>query len=245
MTSPAPRTDARAALPFVLCGTELEALGCGAVWWPEERLLAVADLHLEKGSSFAMRGQLLPPFDTRETLMRLGARMRALQPARVIVLGDSFHDRTARFRMADEDVALVRELTASCRWTWIAGNHDPLQPDDLGGESAPEVRLKGLVMRHEPTGESGEIAGHLHPCARVSGQSGSVRLRCFATDGERLILPAYGAFTGGLNVLDPAFDDVLPGPLRALAIGPRSVRAVARARLVPDAQQARRISRSG
>lgn len=202
-------------------GAELSPQPCGGLWWQDQRVLVVSDLHLEKGSSYAARGQMLPPYDTRATLKRIAALMERLQPVMVISLGDSFHDRRARPRMAQDDVALVRSLTAQCDWVWVEGNHDPSPPDDLGGQLASEVTIGAITFRHEPTpGRSdGEIAGHLHPSATVVGRAGWVRSRCFASDGRRMVMPAYGALTGGLNVLDRAFAPLFPDGLICGVIG--------------------------
>lgn len=170
--------------------------------------LIVADLHLEKGSAFAARGVMLPPYDTRATLARLAEAMVRLQPRTVIALGDSFHDAGADSRMHQHDAAFLTDLVAFVqRWVWIAGNHDPAPSPRYGGETAPQMDLEGLVLRHEPREGSapGEVAGHLHPCARVRSKGRSVRRRAFASDGTRLILPAFGAYTGGLNVRDTAY----------------------------------------
>lgn len=180
----------------------------GVAFVESSRTLLVADLHFEKGSSFAAKGVMLPPYDTRATLARLADAMVRLQPQTVIALGDSFHDGTAETRMHADDEAFLQDLVACVeRWVWIAGNHDPAPPPRYGGEVAGEMDLGGLVLRHEPRGGAapGEVAGHLHPCARVSRSGRSVRRRAFASDGTRLILPAFGAYTGGLNVRDAAF----------------------------------------
>ncbi|MDZ4760846.1 MAG: ligase-associated DNA damage response endonuclease PdeM [Alphaproteobacteria bacterium] len=232
--APRPRTDRR-PLAFTVAGARLEAQACGALWWEDASVLVVSDLHLEKGSSHASRGQMLPPYDTRTTLARIAALMVALRPTTVISLGDSFHDRRARARMAPDDVARVRSMTAACDWVWIEGNHDPMAPEDLGGRAAMELVLGALTFRHEPTpGGRGEIAGHLHPCALVTGRGRAVRARCFASDGERLVMPAYGALTGGLNVLDPAFDRLFPNGLVVGAMGRDGVYAAAMERLAAD-----------
>lgn len=204
-------------------------------------MLVVSDLHLEKASSYASRGQMLPPYDTRATLKRIGALIRSLQPTTVISLGDSFHDRRARPRMAADDVAMVRSMTEACDWVWIEGNHDPNPPEDLGGRMAHELLLGDLVFRHEPSPgpAAGEIAGHLHPCARVIGRGGrTVRARCFATDGERLVMPAYGALTGGLNVLDAAFASLFPDGVFAGVVGRDGVYLAAKDRLAADIARA-------
>lgn len=227
----------RAGLVFEVAGEQLSLQPCGGLWWEAASVLVVSDLHLEKASSYASRGQMLPPYDTRATLRRIGALIQALRPTTVISLGDSFHDRRARPRMAADDVALVRGMTEACDWIWIEGNHDPKPPEDLGGRMAHELVLGDLVFRHEPSigPAAGEIAGHLHPCARVIGRGGrTVRARCFATDGERLVMPAYGALTGGLNVLDVAFDYLFPRGVFAGIVGRDGVYLAAKDRLAPD-----------
>ena len=224
-------------LAFELAGQRVRALACGALWWDAPGVLVVSDLHFEKASSYAARGQMLPPYDTRATLARVGQLMEALAPRTVISLGDSFHDRRARPRMAADDVASLRRMTGSCDWMWIEGNHDPKPPEDLGGRAAVEVTIGPLTFRHIPTEgtAAGEIAGHLHPCARVVSRSGrSVRRRCFATDGARLVMPAYGALTGGLNVLDGAFARVFPKGLVAGVIGRDGVYLTGPDSLAPD-----------
>jgi DNA ligase-associated metallophosphoesterase len=177
----------------------------GALYWEAERLLVVSDLHLEKGSSFAMRGVLLPPYDTVATLGRLGAVIARHDPRVVIALGDSFHDRDAHGRLSDGNRGIVAALQLRRDWIWISGNHDPALPADLGGVVASEVAIGAIAFRHEPTGATGEIAGHLHPKARVSTRGRSVERRCFASDGARVVMPAFGAYAGGLNIRDAAF----------------------------------------
>lgn len=211
---------------------------------PEHELLLVADLHLEKGSGYASRGQMLPPYDSAETLNRLVAEMEELQPRRVIALGDSFHDRGARARMDGAVVAALREMTAVVDWVWICGNHDVSPPEDLGGRIAQEVSIGPLVFRHEPVGGPvmGEIAGHLHPCARVSGRVRSVRAKCFAANEGRLVMPSFGALTGGLNVCDEAFAPLFPNGVGAYVVGRDGVYAVSPDRLAPDRQRASRLA---
>jgi uncharacterized protein len=177
----------------------------GALFWDEQRLLVVSDLHLEKGSSFAARGVLLPPYDTVATLSRLAAVIARHDPRTVIALGDSFHDRTAHERLSDEDRDAMTSLQTGRDWIWISGNHDPALPRDLGGTVADEVAIGPIVFRHEPTGAHGEIAGHLHPKARVTARGRSMERRCFASDGERAVMPAFGAYAGGLSIRDAAF----------------------------------------
>jgi DNA ligase-associated metallophosphoesterase len=208
----------------------------GAIWWPAERTLVVSDLHLEKGSSFARRGQMLPPYDTAATLRRLGSAMARVAPARVIALGDSFHDRDGGNRLNAADRAALQQLTAATEWIWIAGNHDPEPPRDLGGWSTHELAIGPLTFRHEPRpgARPGEIAGHLHPAARVIGRGRSLRRRCFATDGSRLVMPAFGTLAGGLNVLDAAFRPLFDGHAFHAWMLNDSVHAIAARRLVGD-----------
>src|SRR4051795_393615 len=177
----------------------------GALFWKEQSLLVVSDLHLEKGSSFAARGVLLPPYDTVATLSRLAAVIARHDPRMVIALGDSFHDRDAHERLSAPDREALSAMQVRRDWIWISGNHDPALPSDLGGVVASEVAIGPIAFRHEPTGSAGEIAGHLHPKARVSARGRSMERRCFACDGTRAVMPAFGAYTGGLNIRDLAF----------------------------------------
>lgn len=218
-----------------LRGQLLTPLPEGALWWVAERTLIVSDLHLEKGSSFASRGQMLPPYDTSATLAIVESLVTEYQPERVISLGDSFHDRKAETRLDVVDADRIRRLTGATDWVWVEGNHDPDPPAHLGGRAAKVLTIGDLVFRHEPTGESGEIAGHLHPCAKVLSRVRSLRRRCFATDGERLIMPALGAFTGGLNVLDDAYGPCFPaGGMMVFALSREAVIPIATRRLLPD-----------
>jgi uncharacterized protein len=188
-----------------IAGVTLVADLSGAFFWEAERLLVVSDLHLEKGSSFAARGVLLPPYDTVATLSRLSAVIARHDPRTVIALGDSFHDRDAHQRLSAPDREAIAAVQAGRDWIWISGNHDPALPSDLGGVVASEVAIGPIVFRHEPTGAIGEIAGHLHPKARVTTRGRTVERRCFASDGMRAIMPAFGAYTGGLSIRDAAF----------------------------------------
>ena len=182
----------------------------GALFWEAQRLLVVSDLHLEKGSSFAARGVLLPPYDTAATLSRLAAVIVRHDPRTVIALGDSFHDREAHDRLSPADRDAIAALQAGRDWIWISGNHDPALPRELGGTVASEVAIGPLTFRHEPTGAHGEIAGHLHPKARVSRRGRAMERRCFAADGDRAVLPAFGAYAGGLSIRDLAFAKIFP-----------------------------------
>lgn len=215
------RTDS-VPLPFLpLCGAAVQLDPRGALVWPDEGLLVVADLHLEKGSAFARRGQMLPPYDTSETLTRLEALAADHRPRVIIALGDSFHDRWGAERLDDAARSRLAALQAGRTFVWIAGNHDPEPAKDLGGEWAREVHVGPLVLRHEPSAEgaAGEVAGHLHPVARITVRGRSIRRRCFATDGARLVLPALGAYAGGLNVRHGAVAGLFAGAFEAHVLG--------------------------
>jgi uncharacterized protein len=203
----------------------------GALFWEDQSLLIVSDLHLEKGSSFATRGVLLPPYDTVATLSRLAAVIARHDPRTVIALGDSFHDRKAHDRLSATDRDAIAALQVRRDWIWISGNHDPALPPDLGGVIASEVAVGGIAFRHEPTGASGEIAGHLHPKARVATRGRSMERRCFACDGERAVMPAFGAYTGGLSIRDAAFAKIFRTPgLVAHVLGDHRMHTIAASR---------------
>ena len=228
---------------------ELCVLRCsGALWLPAYGTLVAGDLHLEKGSAYAARGQMLPPYDSRVTLDRLEAEIAALKPERVVLLGDSFHDSGSIARMAGDDRARLDRLAEEGRdWVWLEGNHDrkalgagrtaapTFSSGDferlvgLPGRVVPELTLGALHLTHEPESDPrpGEVAGHLHPCARVVAHARMVRRACFVTNGRRLILPAFGAFTGGLNVLDPALAGLFDSRPMVAALGRDRVHALA------------------
>lgn len=213
---------------FSVAGETVVGEASGALFIPAHETLVVSDLHFEKGSFFAAKGQFLPPYDTRATLARLKAAIARFKPARVIALGDSFHDGDAGARIADEDWAQIQSLSVAHDWVWILGNHDEDLPPNIGGSVAETCTLGPLTFRHEPTEAPivGEVAGHLHPCARVRTRQRTLRRRCFVGDGQRLIMPAYGAFTGGLDVADPAFEGLFAGPLTAWVMGKADVYAI-------------------
>jgi DNA ligase-associated metallophosphoesterase len=218
----------------VLNGAALSARSDGALHWPDRATLVVADLHLEKGSAFARSGQLLPPYDSRATLERVAAAIRALRPARVICLGDSFHDGHAAGRLPDADRAVLARLTRAVDWVWIAGNHDPTPPADMGGRVLGELVDGPLVFRHEaePGPRSGEVSGHFHPKASVQTRARRLTGRCFVEDGARLILPAFGSYAGGLTVWDPAISGLFPNGFAVHLTARRGVLKVPRARLL-------------
>jgi DNA ligase-associated metallophosphoesterase len=202
----------------------------GAAWWPRASTLIFADLHFEKGSSYARFGQFLPPYDTRATLLRMAETVTRYSPARVIALGDSFHDPLAAARLPPTEFALLDQLTQSVHFLWITGNHDPLPPSSLRGAVMAQWRESGLVFRHEPQldAEPGEVAGHLHPCAKVAKYGRSVRRRAFAADANRMILPAFGAYAGGLDVGDPAIACLFGARFHAFMLGEDRVYAIPR-----------------
>lgn len=199
--------------PLRLGPAALTARPSGALWWADQRLLCVADLHLGKAERLARRGgALLPPYEVRATLERLDAEIAATNPAHVICLGDSFDDLQAAGGLEEEARLWLLRMMAGRQWSWVEGNHDP-GPLDLGGSHHGEMHLAGLAFRHEGGGEGLEISAHYHPKARLAGQSRP----CFLTDGRRLILPAFGAYTGGLRLEDPALQALMgPGALAIL-----------------------------
>jgi DNA ligase-associated metallophosphoesterase len=222
---------------FALKGVSALADADGVLFLPDFATLIVSDLHFEKGSAYAARGQLIPPYDTRSTLRRLAACIARHRPELVIALGDSFHDLGADGRIDGEDAAALQALVASvASWVWIEGNHDPAPPPRFGGMIRHALEIGPLTLRHLPfEGPApGEIAGHLHPCAKVAGRGRAVRARCFATDGDRLIMPAFGAFTGGLNVRDEAFGRCFGRTPDALVMGKTAVHHIGEGRLLCD-----------
>ena len=210
----------------------------GALWLPAFSALVAGDLHLEKGSAFAARGQMLPPYDSAATLAKLAAEVAELQPQTVVLLGDSFHDSKALARLAPDDIAAIEALAAGRDWVWLEGNHDRVALGDafehLPGRVVETMQLGRLHLIHEPQPgpQAGEVAGHLHPCAKVAAYGRGVRASCFVTDGRRLILPAFGAFTGGLNVRDPAIADLFAERPMAAALGRDKIHAISWERLL-------------
>jgi hypothetical protein len=202
----------------------------GAAWWERTRTLIFADLHFEKGSSYARGGQFLPPYDTRATLLRMAEVAGRRAPARIIALGDSFHDSFAAERLGSEERGMLQALSASAHFLWITGNHDPHPPAWLGGVVMEEWREGGLSLRHEPEADAapGEVAGHLHPAATVAKFGRGVRRRCFVANGARLLMPAFGAYAGGLDVGDIAITGLFPGRFHAFMLGQDRVYAIPR-----------------
>ncbi|TXM62355.1 MULTISPECIES: ligase-associated DNA damage response endonuclease PdeM [Methylobacterium] len=222
---------------LTLAGEVLTLDLCGGLWAPAHRTLIVSDLHLEKGSAYAARtGQFLPPYDTRETLACLHEAVARFDPACIVALGDSFHDARGPERMEPGDRAMVAALQQGRDWVWIAGNHDAAVSEGVGGRYADVLRLGGLTLRHEPTpgAAPGEVAGHLHPCGKVAMRGRAVRRRCFVTDGTRLVMPAFGAYAGGLNVRDAAFEPLFSKDFTAHLLGDGRVFSIGRGMLSKD-----------
>jgi hypothetical protein len=208
------------AAPIHLAGERLMLDPAGALIWPETGMLIVADLHLEKGSSYARRGSLLPPWDTKVTLDRLALLLRRWKPRTVVALGDSFHDADGSGRLPRDEVARLASITASVQFVWVQGNHDPSPPEGVGGEWVESFATGSLTFRHEAlTRAIGEISGHFHPKATIAARAGSVTRACFVTDARRVLLPAFGAYTGGLDVRDPAIVRLFPRGGRAFLLG--------------------------
>jgi DNA ligase-associated metallophosphoesterase len=209
----------------------------GALYWPAEGLLVVADMHLEKGSSFARYGQFLPPYDTAATLLRLAGAIGRYNPRAVLALGDSFHDGDGPARLSDEDRATLHALQRGRDWIWLAGNHDPDPAAGIGGEFSAMLAIGPLNFRHEPTGEGDdiEVAGHLHPMARVAARGRAVARRCFARSERRMVMPAFGAYAGGLNVRHEAFAEIFRTlSFTAHLLGAARLYAVAAESCLPD-----------
>lgn len=223
-------------LAMEIHGQDMVLRSSGALWSPTHRALVVADLHFEKGSAFGVRGQMLPPYDTRETLTRLEREVAASAPDLLVFLGDSFHDTAAEARLDSEDAARLTALAAGRTLAWVVGNHDADGPRALPGDVVDTLALGALILRHEPLPgrQAGEAAGHLHPAARVAGRGGRVRRRCFITDGARIILPAFGAYAGGLNVKDEAFAGLFAGQPITAVLGERRLYPVGWKSLVGD-----------
>jgi DNA ligase-associated metallophosphoesterase len=191
--------------PFTFGGHSLLALRSGALFWPARGALLVADLHFEKASWFAKGGQMLPPYDSLATLADLGALVEVLSPREIWCLGDSFHDDEGCDRLPAEAQATLRRLTAGARWTWITGNHDAGMVDRCGGVVVDEAVVDGLVLRHEamPREARPELSGHVHPKLRLRVRGRLVSRICFLATESKLILPAFGSLTGGLDVDHP------------------------------------------
>ncbi|MDU8926080.1 ligase-associated DNA damage response endonuclease PdeM [Alisedimentitalea sp. MJ-SS2] len=206
---------------FSLSGAALEARASGALFWPERRLLCVSDLHLGKSERIARHGGAsLPPYETQDTLSRLDAELAATEAETVVCLGDSFDDNAAAEALPDQAKLWISRLQAGRRWVWIEGNHDP-GPVDLGGAHLAELPMQSLVFRHiaQPA-QSGEISGHYHPKATLSAKGKSITRPCFLVDDERVILPAFGTYTGGLHAHDTVLSALMRDEALAVLTGP-------------------------
>lgn len=192
-------------VPLSFAGETFFATAGGGLFWPARDALLVADLHLEKASWFASGGQFLPPYDSHATLSALAAEVEGCGASRLLCLGDSFHDRFGCDRLPADARALLLSLTARLDWTWILGNHDPGFADHCGGRLVEESELGGIVLRHEARRDDPrpEISGHYHPKLRLEIRGRRVSRRCFVASPSKLILPAFGALTGGLDAAHP------------------------------------------
>lgn len=208
-----------ADVSFLFAGAALVPLPCGALWWPSEMALIAADLHLEKGSSLARDGWFLPPYDSRDTLARLSASVTRTDARHLILLGDSFHDAGGPARLDACAADLLAGIRAHARITWIAGNHDGLSPGALPGATADYLMLGGILLHHDidPADPRPQMAGHFHPKVAVPVRAGrSARRRCYALTATRLVLPAYGAYAGGLDVWSPVLARAMGATPQAL-----------------------------
>ena len=203
---------------FSFSGHELMALPQGALFWPARRALLVADLHLEKASWFARLGQMLPPYDSIATLSDVSAIAASAGAGEIWCLGDSFHDSAGCDRLPAAARALLTDLTSRTRWTWITGNHDPGIADHCGGAIVEEAEVDGLMLRHEadPAETRAELSGHFHPKLRITHRGRQVSRRCFVATETKLILPAFGALTGGLDAHHPEIVRAVGGGAQAL-----------------------------
>ena len=214
-------------VPLSFAGEEFALTSGNALYWPRERALLVADLHLEKASFYARHGQMLPPYDSRETLERVALAIRETDARRVYTLGDNFHDSHGSTRLEDHAAGMLAALTRATDWVWITGNHDPAMEARSGGTIADELEIAGLVLRHRATaGETRpELTGHYHPRLQITVRERHIRRPCAvvaegAGTGGRMILPAFGALTGGMDAADPAIRDAMQPAARIDAVLP-------------------------
>jgi len=205
-------------VPFSFCSVEFCALAEGALFHRASASLLIADLHLEKATSYGVRGQMLPPYDSIETLRRVAALVEHCAVRAVWCLGDSFHDCQGGRRLPDEALGLLSLLTARTRWTWVVGNHDRALRDNFGGEIAPDGELEGICLRHEadPADPRPEISGHYHPKLKLVLRGRRVSRPCFVAGRSKLILPSFGVLTGGMNAADPVILRTVGPDARAL-----------------------------
>lgn len=206
---------------FTLAGSQLHALGTGALWWPAQSMLCVSDLHLGKSERIARRGgHWLPPYETRDTLNRLAQDLTRTNARTVVCLGDSFDDLSAAHALPEEERLWIAGLQAGRRWVWIEGNHDP-GPINMGGTHLAELPVPPLTFRHiAKPGASGEISGHYHPKAQIKTRVRTISRPAFLADQDRVILPSYGTYTGGLRSSDPVFSGLMRAEAVAILTGP-------------------------
>ena len=221
-------------MELALGGERFLADRSGALYWPAERTLIVADLHLEKASFFAARGVMLPPYDTNATLEALSQVLKVYEPIRVIALGDSFHDGGGGARPSAESRAALLALQHSREGVWISGNHDPDIIEEIGGRFSEVFQRRNLTFQHQPGSGAFEIVGHFHPVARVYVRGRTVRRRCFAASERRMVLPAFGSLTGGFNIRDTAFLGIMDGEFFAHMLGNEEIFSFAAAHCLPD-----------
>lgn len=208
---------------FHISGHRLEAHASGVLGWPGQSILAVSDLHLGKAERLARKGgALLPPYETQDTLHRLEAEILRLDPAIVISVGDSFDDLAAAGAIQHETVERIARMAAGRRWIWIAGNHDP-GPIELPGSHIAETNVDGLIFRHIADPDRSDVSGHYHPKARVFLKGQSIARPCFLIDRTRVILPAFGTYTGGLRISDPVFDGLVSSDAIVVLTGKRAI----------------------
>lgn len=209
------------AAPLHILGERLMLDPGGVLLWPAAGLMVVSDLHLEKGSSFARKGMLLPPWDTQATLDRLATLLRRYKPAIVVALGDSFHDDAGAARLPAAERTRLQAMTRAHRFIWVLGNHDPTPPEEIGGEWVTEFTTHPLTFRHQAIlgATPGEVVGHHHPKAAIPTRGTTVSRPCFVADARRVMMPAFGAYTGGLDVTDPAIAGLFPRGGRVFLLG--------------------------
>ena len=205
----------------------------GALYIPDEKILVVADLHFGKGMRLAAGGALVPPYDLQATLHRLEKLIRSYRPETIVSLGDGFDDLDSLNRLSATDRHHLITITNSTNWIWISGNHDPTPVSEAGGDTMNELKIAKLTLRHEANHDEreAEISGHFHPKARVTVRGRSQVRRCFVTNGTRTILPAFGSYTGGLDVTDPAISGLFGSSFDALVLGDRKLYRISSARL--------------
>ncbi len=223
--------------PITVCGKIFRADMSGALYWPSEDALIVADLHLEKGSALAQRGQMVPPYDTRDTLERLAKVIDRFDAGTVIALGDSLHDIAANDRIGMEELEILAIMQEDREWIWVTGNHDPEIGEHLRGHVTGDIEVEGIMLRHQPSlGQvTHEIAGHMHPAAKLSMHGYTFRRPCFVGNGTRLVVPAFGSFAGGLNILETPFEPLFGNDgLRVWMLGEEGLYPVATRLLKED-----------